>query len=1566
MSKGYVETSVTKCLIIGAAGVGKTHLKHLLLKKDPPQQQVLEEDDWFGVEDDQALLKVVSGTIGVGHVSMNPDVTIFVLNLSEELSHQPTIKYNETDGKPVSRPYRSYLSHEQILQHYLGAMCSQDARPLIITVGTHRDTADKCTESIEEKNQTLKSLLDARSFHILYNREELKEAIFPVNGKTPQDKDRHVAKVLRQKIASVCPKTIQMPVAWLGLEVLLQTSSHDGILSLVECQGCARRLHIEGDAFSAALHHLVHHVFLHYPEVLPQTVFCGPQVILTKVTELVEYHHKLRDSPDEGVAAESDLAKFRDHGLLSVELLRKFPKHYKEGLFTPHDLLQLLLCVGAIAVIRDGVYLMPALLHHLDSKQVSKYFEQRTSLVIRPTLGCIPSGLFCCLVAYLLIPTNPSSWKVCMDGDKPFCLYRNCITFEFDNTTELVTLVDMFSHIVIYVDNMSSRVCREVRNCVHSGIKRACGILKYQGVLFEDAFMCAGASCTSDPSHVAIVTTVGPLYRWKCTVRGDQIGDLNNNQLMWYNEDTVTKPDPLSSAGGQSPLTHSCSLSSDEYISADEGPESHMTAMDVATRNRNKKAMDLLIDAMKKQKEMCTTNEVTKIANLNQQDPFVALLSTFPNTSMLRTSLNRGIASKALASSPHPFPIKVLDESGSISLEQKKKAKQRVRDLQTREQDLRRLKSKVIEKDIMVEKQAQCQKEKNLKRKMELFSIEAKQTSQRLSADNYQLREELRQEVHHHGLIRKSTEGEARQLELKISGASVRMRAVQRAVEDMGKMDQKSLKTIPFTLDLHLPHLKQIVEFKSFVHVIISGLPSLGKSHILNHLFFNEDVKTQVMNEEGLSVKETILTSDGHRWKWMQVSKTEASALAVGAGISQAYAKEGHSPDFVIPEDSSMDTIPRLVKEKARQFNNFTDIKRLSLINLWDIGANKVLFDLLPLLLPRSKRLVVLSVMSLDSDVGDMHSHMHEGKHGQEVLREPYSKLDYLMAPPSIARCSTVVVGTHTGKLPRDRLRARQQTVERLIRANAEEMGIGKTLYPKCIAVDTSNQGDNIVKIRSALEKVAVNNREHSVEVPLIWVCLHGNLVRECQSWYITKETLCHFAKQLGIINQLDVEKWLNLYSECGSMIYFDETTQLRNYIILKPGVFFSKVQKLYAGAKEAGHGRVHELAKQLWQKGDSEFLLNIFEHLGLMVRVNIISAALSSLFVVLPRASLSSTHLAKFVQFTKVLPSLEDIKYVVNEVDQYWNQLHLKLYSGPQLADVNIRIEDNHLEVKVTCALQGTDGDQMLHKACSAFKTAIVDFFQHISKDSSDLQYELSLLCPPSLQSPKPHFISFHPLDKEDASNRGMLFCGHCKCDVVIGDCALKWLRADYEGPKLSALKPEEVISIDLMVKLSQELSTIIAPQQMEVLGCALGCTNTDIEMMLRCSSMQECILSLLQRWVRNYHLPTKERLAQALKRSGCLDKTNRLISSNNQASSVLSLDELQVISQQVPHDCTCLKKELQIDDPETNCYKVLENWSKRKESSRDGLISALFSCGYTSAAEFLFLKNDAFRMFK
>ena len=106
MTKGYVETSVTKCLILGAAGVGKTHLKHLLLKKDPPEQRVStgladnpvrvslagvggqEEDGWFLVEDDQALISVIGGS----HVSMAPSLADVVSTLPKMAINVPVME----------------------------------------------------------------------------------------------------------------------------------------------------------------------------------------------------------------------------------------------------------------------------------------------------------------------------------------------------------------------------------------------------------------------------------------------------------------------------------------------------------------------------------------------------------------------------------------------------------------------------------------------------------------------------------------------------------------------------------------------------------------------------------------------------------------------------------------------------------------------------------------------------------------------------------------------------------------------------------------------------------------------------------------------------------------------------------------------------------------------------------------------------------------------------------------------------------------------------------------------------------------------------------------------------------------------------------------------------------------------------------------------------------------------------------------------------------------------------------------------------------------------------------
>ena len=84
MMKGYAECSRIKCLIHGSAGVGKTHVKHLLLKMPPPELRISTgiadnpvravtvsavgvskqgEDDWYILDGDYDLMRTVSQMI---------------------------------------------------------------------------------------------------------------------------------------------------------------------------------------------------------------------------------------------------------------------------------------------------------------------------------------------------------------------------------------------------------------------------------------------------------------------------------------------------------------------------------------------------------------------------------------------------------------------------------------------------------------------------------------------------------------------------------------------------------------------------------------------------------------------------------------------------------------------------------------------------------------------------------------------------------------------------------------------------------------------------------------------------------------------------------------------------------------------------------------------------------------------------------------------------------------------------------------------------------------------------------------------------------------------------------------------------------------------------------------------------------------------------------------------------------------------------------------------------------------------------------------------------------------
>ena len=154
-------------------------------------------------------------------------------------------------------------------------------------------------------------------------------------------------------------------------------------------------------------------------------VFCDPQVLLTMVTEVVQYHYKLKHDKIGSLKG----TKFVKNAYISAEVLKSMsPDQYsdKDGVLPLESFFTLLSHLKIISAIptsgKSGVYLMPALLSnvHNPAAKVEEIHgkEHLPPLCISFDGGCAPSGLFCSLIATLLQSKN---WKLSMNDGSPEC-----------------------------------------------------------------------------------------------------------------------------------------------------------------------------------------------------------------------------------------------------------------------------------------------------------------------------------------------------------------------------------------------------------------------------------------------------------------------------------------------------------------------------------------------------------------------------------------------------------------------------------------------------------------------------------------------------------------------------------------------------------------------------------------------------------------------------------------------------------------------------------------------------------------------------------------------------------------------------------------------------------------------------------------------------------------------------------------------------------------------------------------------------------------------------------------
>ena len=482
----------------------------------------------------------------------NALVGIFVQKLSERLDDHPHVRYFDKKGKECGTGHRSPLSNRGIFQHCIQTVQSlsytteESLDPNLAIVGTFRDEEHLCKgESRSEKNEQLLEILHPILGKVFF-LTGMDKVIFPVNAMYPSDEDKDIAKKLRQKIESLKPPPEKLPLKWYGLELELEKEvekQERWVFTKNECLQVAKRLHFPSEkALDAALVHLDKlNIFLYYPLVLPELVFCSPCVLLDKISELVEESYRLKHGPDPYAMVEGKFLEFCKKGQVTAQLLQSFPKHYTE-FFTQAHLLKLFESLLIVAPIDCGIYFMPSLLDVLTQSEINRP-SCGCQLVISFQDGCAPLGLFSSLVALLLSDRNkPNPWVVAQNRE----LYRNYITFSLGRRPGLVVLIDSAAFFEVYLnlecEGLYENTSRYVSLTVEKSLNEAIKIRNFQNIHYDKAILCPCKECCRT-LHPALPCPDNQF--WKCTRNEQESGKLEGYQLVWmknYTDNDTGKP----------------------------------------------------------------------------------------------------------------------------------------------------------------------------------------------------------------------------------------------------------------------------------------------------------------------------------------------------------------------------------------------------------------------------------------------------------------------------------------------------------------------------------------------------------------------------------------------------------------------------------------------------------------------------------------------------------------------------------------------------------------------------------------------------------------------------------------------------------------------------------------------------------------------------------------------------------------------------------------------------------------------------------------------------------------
>ena len=477
---------------------------------------------------------------------------VLTVKLNESLDSRPLVEYY-ISGRRIGEPFKSPFTHLQTFRHCLRVLqstCDPDTCPKIVFVGTHKDLEHECPhEDRKEKNRKLQSIIPLEmKDNIIYNGESL---LFAINAKIPGNDDRKLMANLRQRMIKELQKIPKkkIPLRYFSLENAFQRLAkyqRRAVLSIDECLKEATAYHFTRESLDDVLQYLHNlKLIMYYKDILPDMVFIDAQVLLDKITELVEYSIELRAKSKSHAVVAGSLEKFKTCGIVTTEILSQFTSGYVPGLFEEKHLIIVFKKLLIVAEIGKGKFLMPCLLEEENVQILSDsvipallfYFGRNG-----PKLG-----VYCFLLASLI---TEAKWELLMEDNSPVQLSRNRVRFAIPgNNPGCITITDSFStffHVSIEfpdVDEISETkaleicedVCPIIRETILTHIRKASRSLNYKNSIPKAAFLCSKHGETTPP-HPA---TISKCELLTCTVYPRSVCcSMTEKHALWLGKAT--------------------------------------------------------------------------------------------------------------------------------------------------------------------------------------------------------------------------------------------------------------------------------------------------------------------------------------------------------------------------------------------------------------------------------------------------------------------------------------------------------------------------------------------------------------------------------------------------------------------------------------------------------------------------------------------------------------------------------------------------------------------------------------------------------------------------------------------------------------------------------------------------------------------------------------------------------------------------------------------------------------------------------------------------------------------